>query len=430
VTGLREYERDLSVPGLLGDGSIRLPESDEILEWIGRWLVKEGAPSPCSASISHARWKPGVSCVGTWRIRFDDDSERIVVLKSYTGDKALEKAERGAAGTERHFEDDRMLPFALLPELGARLWTFPADRSLVGAARVMDAQRSARLLDRLGVTSPWTTKGSLSVSKLLRYKPERRVVTQFSARLHRPAPKPRMREFILRALTPEESAVSAHARATLHDAGAPSFVPMLLGHEATSGILVEEFVEGVARDPEDFSAPEKVGGLLAQLHGLPILGMVAPEYRPSKPSRLLDVDASLLRMQPVAEPEPSGAVCWMHGDLHPDQIMEGPAGESYLMDMDALGVGDPAHDLASWIADALACDQASTFEQASEGLLTGYLEGGGQVPRRSDLMRHTASALQRRATGCLRRLEANAVELARTRMERAWELMGSSGGQA
>ncbi len=430
MTGLREYERDLALPRLLGDGGIQLPESDQLLEWVMEGLIRDGGPRPISAAMSHARWKPGVSCVGTWLVRFEDGSDRIVVLKRYAGNGAAQKGERGAAGIERHFTDEHMLPFAVLPEHGVRLWTFPADRSLEGAVRVMDAQRSARLVDRVGVTSPWTTKGSLSVCQLLRYKPERRAVVRFSARLHRPAPKPRMRDFVLRALTLSEAAAAVCAREALRDAGDPTFVPALLGHELSSGILVEQFVEGVPRGPEDFSAASPVGAVVAQLHGLPVDGPSALQERASGPNPLLRADATLSRLPEISTPALHGPLCWLHGDLHPDQVMQGPEGQTYLMDMDALRVGDPCEDLSSWIADQLAAEPDCSYAQASEAFLSGYLESGGRAPDAARLLQYTAHALQRRALASLRRLERNGLELARERMERAWELVGVGQGKS
>ncbi len=429
MTGLRQYKRDLRLPSALSDAALCLPDSDELAGLVNAHLLIAGAPRVESVSIEHARWKPGISCVGTWRITLEDGSKRIVVMRRYAGADGRVKAQKHRT-VGRHYHDPHMRASEFIDSENSLLWTFPADRSLDGAARVMDVPRTARLLESLSVVEPWRIKASLSTCELLRYKPERRVVAKFTAKLHRPAPKPRHQSVILRVLSTREASHSARARESLQAADSGNLVPRLLGHELLTGIIVEEFVPGLPWGHSDFSSPAQAGGLIARLHSLPAGIVESRAQSPSDVAALLAVDARLARYEVLPPPPAPRDACWIHGDFHPDQVMHTENGGLCLLDLDGLSIGDPLEDLASWVADVMAADSACGFDQAHSELLGGYHEAGGRTLSVPALMRHTAFALQARATASLRRLQVGGVEKARACMQQAVVLMKQSEGRA
>jgi aminoglycoside phosphotransferase (APT) family kinase protein len=126
--------------------------------------------------------------------------------------------------------------------------------------------------------------------------------------------------------------------------------------------------EPVARDTEPEAAPwEAAAGLLARLHSIPPApltgGRPLPPMRgPAKAARAVArmratgrPDAAVLKAwsllpgwarDEVPQPPDRRALC--HGDLHLGQLVRHPApyGAWRLIDVDDLGVGDPAWDLA------------------------------------------------------------------------------------
>ena len=95
-------------------------------------------------------------------------------------------------------------------------------------------------------------------------------------------------------------------------------------------------------------------------------------------------------------------------------------GDAVLLDLDAVGVGDPRDDLASWIADHLVEHPADSLASASEPLLRGY---AGEMPgpgvRVDELVAPVGRALVERAAAGIRRLERGARERAIELVERA-----------
>ncbi|GAA2394592.1 aminoglycoside phosphotransferase family protein [Streptomyces glaucosporus] len=136
---------------------------------------------------------------------------------------------------------------------------------------------------------------------------------------------------------------------------------------------------GVPVDPDaPEAAPwEAAGTLLAHLHTVPVAalpGPVPPARGPAKAARALEAMRRAVRptaasrtigaawaslpaqVRATAPPPHGGGLC--HGDLHLGQLVRHPApgGPWRLIDVDDLGLGDPAWDLArpaAWFAAGL-----------------------------------------------------------------------------
>ncbi|MGQ4364136.1 phosphotransferase family protein [Streptomyces sp. SAS_272] len=141
------------------------------------------------------------------------------------------------------------------------------------------------------------------------------------------------------------------------------------------GRLVTFWPYGAPVDPEDPDAApwEAAGALLAELHRAPVPAGLPAMRGPAKAARavaLLHTAGAHPAVAPVlgawralpawarAEAPMPGAGALCHGDLHLGQLVRRPApdGPWRLIDVDDLGVGDPAWDLArpaAWFACGL-----------------------------------------------------------------------------
>ncbi|MFN0006453.1 MAG: phosphotransferase family protein, partial [Planctomycetota bacterium] len=264
-----------------------------------------------------------------------------------------------------------------------------------------------------------------SSATLLRYKPERRAVLRLDLRLTGDDAGELPLTIAARALPPTEASRVARARAASVEpvrAGPDWIAPRLLHVEERTGIILEEWVDSETLGERPFDHAHATGAILARLHALPTpAGMAPTSDAPSSLQALLEIDERLwAKARELSALPAAQAVSWIHGDLHPDQIVrERASGQMRLLDLDAIGIGDPARDLATWIADHLAGDARVGFEAARRPLLDGYRESGGSAPADEVLARHVAFQLVSMAASAVRRLERSAVARAESLLARA-----------
>ncbi len=430
MNGLRVRDRDVGLAARAGDGRLQpLPES-LLKTLLVADLMGHGAAAVSGFTVEHARWKPGVSLTVGYSLQRDDGSEVLLYCKRYASDKATILQRRSdhddlawrTSGVE--VPDGFRRRVLVLPELSSAVWVFPADRCLPGLPRVADMRRTRRFAERAGLFGEWHIRSHRSRAQLLRHKPERRAVFRLDLVLRRAA-KRRERQLALRVLPPDEARRIARARTAC---GGGELMPGLLAVEERTGLLFEDWLEATVPEPDDFSAARLMGECLGRLHALPV-----PERRdslrtppPATPAELQSLFAwspTLLRLaRGFNGLRGRAARCWTHGDPHPDQLALAGAGLPRLLDLDALGLGDPAEDLATWIADHLSTETAATFEEAAGALLDGHQAGGGPRIEERVLRSAVAGALLRQAAGCLRRVERDAEARAALTLERARDL--------
>lgn len=420
--GLRERDRDPELPGLAGEAHLHPPGEDELVELVRAHLKRPDAPEPSAARWDYARWKPGVSLTSVFMLRFADGAEEPVVAKRYVDGK--ERTLRFKPRNEGHLEElcVRLAPRALLAERSLSLWVPPADRILRGMPVLLDRRKLGHLVSRERVAPAGSVKKRKTEYTLLRYKPERRAVYRLDLRL-RGEDKPRL-ALAARVLPPAEAARVIATRLAFEGAGGREFAPPIAATNLRQGFLLEPWLALEAPAPDTFAHARAAGALLARLHALPPPAELraVPTGFSRDHERLFAVDPGLRRLPRAAPHPPARRRVFCHGDFHPDQVVRLVDGRWFLMDLDLLAAGDPAYDLANWIADWIVEHERVDFEAASSELLSGYRSAGGTLPENAHLTACTAAELVNRAAATLRRLERGAVAKARFALEAAKRL--------
>ena len=428
MTGLRSYDRDANLPALAGDAQLCPPSIEEMLARVLRDLQLDSGPRAIEVTWEYSRWKPHVAVSALYRVRFEDGLESFVTYKRYTGDKAgqiedwapdddaLEAAQSGA--------QRRLRPFVARMDEGSCLFSFPYDRTLTGLPRVLDLQRTCRLLAREFDLGSEKLRWRRSRAEILRYKPEHRAVLRLDLVVRDERGELGPRTTIARVLEPQAAHRAFQARTSLELSGF-RLGPRLIAAEERTGILFEEFLDVISGTPEDFSHAFEAGRVLADLHTRSTPSAIAAVVSDSDESlALFEIDDNLrVLASSLAGPQStSGRRAWVHGDFHPDQLaISRTDGTLRLLDWDNLHVGDPLDDVASWIADALASPAEPDWQAASHDLLRGYAAGGAPAFDEGALRARVARELILKAAATLRRLEHNAPHKAAQLLARAQE---------
>jgi hypothetical protein len=417
--GLRERERDPELPALAGETRLRPPAVEEVVELAEAHLRRPDAPALAGGRWDYARWKPGVSITSVYTLRFADGVEEPLVAKRYVDgkDRTLSFRPRNEENLEELCE--RLKPRDLLAERSLSLWVPPADRVLRGLPVLLDKKKLGNLVTRSGIAPSGAVKKRKTRYTLLRYKPERRAVHRLELRLR--SEERRELSLAARTLPPAEAARVIASRTALEEAGGRELVPPIAATNLRQGFLLEPWLALEPAAPEVFAHAREAGAELARLHAL-----AAPEDLrlvsaglPDDLDELFAVDAALARLPRAApHPEPERRV-FCHGDFHPDQVVKRSDGRWILMDLDLLGAGDPAFDLACWAADWIVEHERADLDAAAGLLLEGYRSAGGTPPPPARLAAFTAAELVCRAGSTLRRLERGASQKARFALEAA-----------
>ena len=417
MSALKQYQRDLELSVRLGDPTLRLPDQARLLEWVADSLCPPGAPTPSSAELMFARWKPGTAILGSWRVRFSDNSQRFINWKSYAGNKTR------ALGSSMRV-DDAMLnavsplaAYAYLPEHSGHLTCFPMDRILRVAARVLDMRRLGRMLDASGIWTGKVMRRQASSIELLRLKPEHRAVFRLDAKLKNDRQEPRVPAgtctLAVRALSPKKALRVVSNR----QSGPSGIFPDLLFFDREQGVLFEDWIAGDPVAWNDFSQAASSARLLLQLH------QPTPFDLPLKHSRFgaLELLSRIPMLRHIVDKIPvlkqTPGTHWIHADFHADQLIR-QGRNLRLLDADCVRPGAPEEDFASWVADRVQNDPELDTESAMQPLMEGYSARAAGLNLEL-IAKLTSEQLIQRAAACLRRLQVDAELNAARMLERA-----------
>ena len=423
MTGLRVRARDRELPATLGEPELCPPETARVADWIGALMLRADAAPIAEVSWEYARWKPGVSMTCTYDVRYVDGASDLVVAKRYADGKDRHLEARPLRGEHWHTTSPRLVPRARVREASTALFVHAADRELPGLPTLLQPRRAAKFLRDTDVVAAGLVRRRRLAYELARYKPERRAVYHLDVRL-RDAARSRL-ALAARVLPPADALRVAASRASFEARASEFPAPGLLGSVERYGVLFEPWLELSPYAPDSFAHRAVAGELLGRLHTTPAPRANSPTPAPdiAGAQALLERIEPALRRGPLADAPPPTRSTWCHGDFHPDQIGRDGNGEHVLLDLDALGVGDPVRDLASWIADALVEGAADDVTQESRPLLEAYRAAGGGEVAPEELRARCGEALVQRAAAALRRVEIDAVRRARQILELASGLL-------
>lgn len=361
--------RDPALPGLA-----TVLDNDALLTSLRNHAPQLGARS---VTVRYLRYKPGTNCIAALSIDLAETTTTAYV-KAFGSDAPRKWEPAGPptqAAPQSRFQ---------LHGIQAELRLFPDDHKLVHLRHVSDpawATRRSPLAARDASRS-----GSVRVTPLA-YKPERRFVAQwtFSDDSRYVAKSYRAADF-------EAAQRNSRLAATL-GFGSHSLPSVARDRRAT---LLFPWTRGalLADLLADPTPPEalchQVGATLAAMHRPP----ASPElpFRPLalEGARLRDLErqfgfllphrqsllTSIVRKITSALPSAHGRTSLVHGDFHAGQILATDRGPHFL-DFDEAHAGDPAEDLATFLARLERETIAGTLSESrrtalSNAFLNGY----------------------------------------------------------
>lgn len=389
--------RDAALPGLA-----TLLDPDALLALLRRHAPDRGL---VTLRVTYVRYKPGENCLAAFAARTADGATMLGYAKTYRDgqsvklERARTRAEAaGPWGTGRFVVDSPLLTVC----------TFPNDDKLPTLLRVAETDARHRLLRRLLPNAPALWDAELRV---LRYKPERRLVGCVSIPRSPDAPRA-----AIRCYTPRGFGRAGAAQDTLRS-GTTLRVAEVLGKSRSTSAVALAWLPGTplseAARPVEPDVMPLVGVALAELHAQRLsephdrsAGVEAAEWRAAAESLravhpVVGARASALVEDLTASLPNRASSRLVHGDFYAQQVVV-DGSRIGIIDLDRAGWGDPAIDLGTFIAhlerDVLAGElQPADLETASAALLAGYRSAGGLVePRQVGV--HTAAALIRLAT--------------------------------
>ncbi len=315
-------------------------------------LIRERTARTDLTGISrhYLRYKPGVSCLSGYTVSLGDSGTCEIYAKAY----ALGEYFRIHKAAARNVVCvGNGIGCEAFPELGLVINGFPNDTRL-RRLRHMPAYQKVRKL--LGDCAEPPISTEQPHCETLAYKPERRYVARIVdqgkylgvMKLHTPE---RFRQIAASVRSLNCPVVSPVVSQSNHD--------FALIYPWTEGRILLDVIKD---DPDFPSACEAAGIALARLHdsecsAVPVLTAGNLLDRAQSSATALcnlkpDLDSRLSRVMQALRtfcPSTLYRVALLHGDFHPKQVVIQPGG-AVLLDTDQMALGDPAYDIANFIA--------------------------------------------------------------------------------
>lgn len=266
--------------------------------------------------------------------------------------------------------------------------------------------RSDRVLAR-AVRDAEKHEPSWRRAEIVRHNPGRRLVVRTGSEYAKTAPG--------------RASSALHAAELLGRAGVPTLVPRLVTEHAWA---TASWGDGDLASSPSSAHAAAAGAALARLHAVTLddAGVVdTPAARGHDAARALRtaLPSTARRADDLVRRLPSTRRrAIVHGDFSADQVLLGPGGRIRLIDLDRLGSGDPARDLAGFAVEEFfrTGDLATTI-----ALFAAYRAEGG-VATEGDWRAWTPLCALERAIEPFRRCEPDWPAAVAARLERAEDL--------
>lgn len=337
-----------------------------------------------------------------------------------------------------------------LPDGRGALFFFPNDAGLRGLRRTLDPDDLKRELNGWeSVRSRGLRfKATGAALRILRWKPEQRLVAAADLTARHDASGAKLRfEFVVRASADDRGRRLDRVARALSAAVLPPPTPEPLGVSADGRLYVERRMPGrplseLLREGA-IGRPEDAALALRRLHDAPVPADFAPydcaaaaesavqQIRAADPAlgfAAAEARDAALRLLPTA-----GTPTFLHGDLHPGQIVASDEGVA-LVDFERAACGDAALDLGHFLAElrvveAERPDVAATVRRFADRFRTAYAQGTDACDE-ARLRGAVAIGLLRRAELPFRRAEPGASASAAQLVGAARRTVGlESGGE-
>lgn len=327
-----------------------------------------------SVRVDYLRYKPGTNCIAALTL----DIAGSATL-------AYAKAHRATERPRLAAREDSKSPFDfLVPSIATELHLFPSDLKLPYLPHASDLAWASQRTPR---PTPGASRSPVVSIEPLAYKPERRFVARWTLEDGR--------HFVAKSYLASDFD-SARSNATFAKDCLALPLPRLANARERRATLVFPWTHGQSLAPtlpdseQPLAAFEAVGESLARFHQQPIPSHLTARSPADEAARLAALLQPIACLTPESRPElerllpvlihaiqnsqPTLHLC--HGDFHAGQVLLTQKGPHFL-DLDELHVGDPATDLASFVAhlerETLAGLLAPTRRDAiRDAFLTGY----------------------------------------------------------
>lgn len=332
------------------------------------------AVGAAAAHIRHVRYKPGTS-----------------VLAAFTTPDGAFWAGAWAGPDKPRSAQQRSSAVAALADVP---W------SAVGPAR------SDRVLVR-GLVDAAAREPVWRDAAIVRHNPGRRLVARTGGEYAKTAPG--------RARTALDNADR------LLRAGVPTLAPRLVAADTWA---TATWGDGDLAATRSGAHARATGAALARLHRAPTHGAADAE---GPGARALSAVRAVRTVLPEAGPRADaharrlpaqGRRTLVHGDFSADQVLTGPESGIRLIDLDRMGLGDPALDIAGFAVEEYVRSGKATVTTA---LFAAYLEAGGPVTE-AEWRAWTPLCVLERAIEPFRKAEHDWPSAVAERLDRAEDL--------
>ncbi len=417
-------------------------DAEEMAAVIRRHLPPEsvGGESALRECVpEYVRYKPGISCIIGYSLRFASGGNGgVEVQRAYgrfvspdEGKKEYEKALKTHTATPRFGP-----PVLYIPDFHFILSFFPNDRCLRRLRFVLDSSKLKRIaMSNLTTMAPrpWWISGKRSCLDILSYKPERHCVVRCRLVLRNMETEELRRASVIGKMMRREMGgfifeINQRIREAYRQQGEFPIVPEPFAFDQKVNFFFQEEMSGWHPLPDSTPADQwhdalsRIGASLRSFHGLKIKGLRsypledeladfhtevldAVNVLPDGERRMANLLAELEKDAPGLEGESARPV---HGDFHARQILingQGPV----LLDLDAIRLSDPLVDVANFTAHlSLYRLEGSLGEEevpeAEAAFLKGYLGENERDCRKIDYLWYKKMALGKLALSSLKYL--------------------------